>query len=79
MALHALLRRTGRWLRKVRSRMNPRLSQPTSLPIPHVCDRSPNVVPLRRGVLFAVAWSGWFGVTSRHSSSLRPRLWLLGW
>lgn len=24
----------GRWLRKVRSRMNPRLSQPTSLPVP---------------------------------------------
>jgi len=21
----------------------------------------PNVVPLRRGVLSAVAWSGWFG------------------
>jgi hypothetical protein len=32
----------------------------------------PNAVPLRRGVLFAVAWSGWFGYFAcRAASSAR--------
>jgi len=32
---------------------------------------SPNVVPLRRGALFAVAWSGLFG-TAQGGAATRP-------